>query len=209
MSESSSTATCETSTPQQSTKAYTEVTDKKRKAAPLHITLTVKRYARHSGAKGGKGYVRPGTPIPDGFAEVEAKLMEIDQASFDASVRKMHSLISDLHNKIEIGFPDTQIMEPRQPPTVEDVLSVQKMEERYGELPEGRDSYLRMIRDEYTNDRLRMAELEKRRKNYHRHYKAGAHDTRETVVAKLRDRYLSVKAECMQHSLTTAVEIIQ
>lgn len=209
MSESSSTVTCDTPSPQLCAKGYTEVTDKKRKAVPLHITLTVKRHARMSGAKGGKGYVRPGTPIPDGFAEVEAKLIELDQSSFDASVRKMHSLISDLHNKIEIGFPDSQIIEPRQPPTVEDVLSVQRMEERYGEIPDDRDAYLRMIRDEYTNDRLRMAELEKRRKNYHRHYKAGAQDSRETVMSKLRDRYLSVKAECMQHSLTTVVELIQ
>lgn len=209
MSESSSTGTCNTSSPQQATKGYTEVTDKKRKAMPLHITLTVRRYARMSGAKGGKGYVRPGTPVPDGFADVEAKLMELDQSSFDASVRKMHSLISDLHNKLEIGFPDSQIMEPKQPPSVEDVLSVQRMEERYGEVPDDRDAYLRMIRDEYTNDRLRMAELEKRRKNYHRHYKAGAQDSRETVMSKLRDRYLSVKAECAQHSLTTTVEIIQ
>lgn len=189
-------------------RAYTEVTERRKRPSPLHIQLTVKRYMR-GGAKGGKGYMRPQTPYPDCFDDFSDKVMKLDQPSFEASVRKMHSLISDLHNKMDIGFPERQIIEPQQPPTVDDVLDPAVMEEKYGPVPEGRDEYIRFCSDMRTKDCLRNAELEKRRKNYHRHYKANASESREEVMEKLRDRFLSVKSECVQRDLGILVTIIE
>lgn len=189
-------------------KKYTEVTERRKKATPIHIQLVVRKIMR-SGAKGGKGYLRPQTPYPDCFDEFAEKVVKLDQPSFDASIRKMHSLVSDLHNKMEIGFPEKQLIDPQQPPTVDDVLDVKVMEERYGEVPEDRDEYIRFCTDVRTRDCLRNAELEKRRKNYHRHYKATRDETREDVIAKVRDRFLTVKGECSSRELSVSVNIIE
>ena len=62
-----------------------------------------------------------------------------DQFRFEATVRKAYFLVSDIHNKLDPSFPESHIMDPKPLPGVEDVLSVRRMEERYGEMPELND----------------------------------------------------------------------
>lgn len=192
----------------QESRPYIEVTSKG-KAQPLHVIVSLRNFYRTGGAKGGKGYVRPSTPVPDGFDTFAERVSQLDQFRFEATVRKAYSLISDIHNKLDLSFPESHIMDPKPLPGVEDVLSVRRMEERYGEMPTDLDDYLRRVNEEFSRERLRNAELERRKKNYHRHYKNNIHGTRDDVISRLREKFVEVKAECLAKDISVSIAIVE
>ena len=82
---------------------YIEVTSKG-KAQPLHVIVSLRNFYRTGGAKGGKGYIRPSTSAPDGFDNFAERVSQLDQFRFEATVRKAYSLVSDIHNKLDLSF---------------------------------------------------------------------------------------------------------